>query len=81
VYRVGYDTGNGSNPLLGDILCLIAATGYAISNVGQEACVKNFSSIEFLGMLGLYGSIICGIQTYVRMANLLCTCCIARATH
>lgn len=55
----------GSNPLKGDILCLVAATLYAISNVGQEATVKKFSREEFLSMIGIYGTIINGIQLCV----------------
>lgn len=55
----------GVNPLLGDLLCLLAATLYAISNVGQEATVKKFSREEFLAMVGLYGTVINGVQLFV----------------
>jgi len=57
-------TGQAANPLLGDALCLGAATLYGISNVGQEASVKKFSSLEFLAMIGCFGSLIGGVQAY-----------------
>jgi solute carrier family 35, member F1/2 len=55
----------GLNPLVGDLLCLLAATLYAVSNVGQEATVKKFSREEFLAMVGIYGTVINGIQLSV----------------
>jgi solute carrier family 35 protein F1/2 len=54
----------GSNPLLGDALCLGAATLYAVSNVGQEATVKKFSRSEFLAMVGIFGALVGGTQLY-----------------
>uniref|UniRef100_A0A673KPC6 Info solute carrier family 35 member F2, like n=1 Tax=Sinocyclocheilus rhinocerous TaxID=307959 RepID=A0A673KPC6_9TELE len=48
--------------LLGDGLVLVSATLYAISNVCQEYTVKNLSRVEFLGMVGLFESIISAIQ-------------------
>ena len=53
---------SGSERLKGDMLCLIGATLYGISNVAEEYVVKNYDGVEFLGMLGLFGSIINGIQ-------------------
>ncbi|KAJ8410808.1 hypothetical protein AAFF_G00187650 [Aldrovandia affinis] len=50
------------NVLLGDGLVLISATLYAISNVCQEYTVKNCSRVEFLGMVGLFGTLISTIQ-------------------
>lgn len=35
---------------------------YGISNVCEEFIVKNLSRVEFLGMLGLFGSFFSGIQ-------------------
>uniref|UniRef100_A0A8C4CRX6 Solute carrier family 35 member F2 n=1 Tax=Denticeps clupeoides TaxID=299321 RepID=A0A8C4CRX6_9TELE len=52
----------GNNILLGDALVLVSATLYAISNVCQEYTVKNLSRGEFLGMLGLFGTLISGVQ-------------------
>lgn len=53
---------SGSNPLLGDLLCLGSTALYAISNVAQEFLVKNHSITEFLGLLGVSGSVVSGIQ-------------------
>nr|XP_045601008.1 solute carrier family 35 member F1-like [Procambarus clarkii] len=52
----------GAERLLGDMLCLGGATLYGISNVAQEYIVKTYDSVEFLGMMGLFGSLINGIQ-------------------
>ncbi|XP_076137624.1 solute carrier family 35 member F2 [Alosa pseudoharengus] len=58
----GRDQGSSANILLGDGLVLISATLYAVSNVCQEYTVKNLSRVEFLGMVGLFGTLISGIQ-------------------
>ncbi|XP_056613157.1 solute carrier family 35 member F2 [Triplophysa dalaica] len=58
----GQDQGSTSNILLGDGLVLVSSTLYAISNVCQEYTVKNLSRVEFLGMIGLFGMVISGIQ-------------------
>lgn len=52
----------GSGALYGDILCIIATCLYAVSNVGQEIVVKTYDRVEFLGMLGLFGTFISGVQ-------------------
>nr|XP_033953525.1 solute carrier family 35 member F2-like [Pseudochaenichthys georgianus] len=61
----GRDQGSTSNILLGDGLVLISASLYAVSNVCQEYTVKNLSRVEFLGMVGLFGTIISTIQMVV----------------
>ncbi|KAL6469963.1 hypothetical protein MHYP_G00210820 [Metynnis hypsauchen] len=58
----GRDQGSNSNLLLGDCLVLISAALYAVSNVCQEYTVKNLSRAEFLGMMGLFGTLISGVQ-------------------
>uniref|UniRef100_A0A665TEU7 Solute carrier family 35 member F2-like n=1 Tax=Echeneis naucrates TaxID=173247 RepID=A0A665TEU7_ECHNA len=58
----GRDQGSTSNILLGDALVLLSATLYAVSNVCQEYTVKNLTRVEFLGMIGLFGTIISAIQ-------------------
>ncbi|XP_028838359.1 solute carrier family 35 member F2-like isoform X2 [Denticeps clupeoides] len=58
----GRDQGSSSDVLLGDCLVLISATLYAVSNVCQEYTVKNQSCVEFLGMIGLFGTLISGVQ-------------------
>jgi len=49
---------------LGDALCAISALCYAVSNVGMERLVKALDWMEFLGMMGLFGSVINAIQLY-----------------
>lgn len=51
--------------VLGDGLVLLSAAFYAVSNVCQEYTVKNLSRIEFLGMMGLFGTLLSGIQLAV----------------
>nr|XP_030126175.3 solute carrier family 35 member F2 [Taeniopygia guttata] len=58
----GRQEGEGSDVVIGDVLVLLAASLYAISNVSEEYIVKNLSRVEFLGMVGLYGTIISGLQ-------------------
>ncbi|EFO84674.1 hypothetical protein CRE_03865 [Caenorhabditis remanei] len=55
----------GSNKVLGDVLCLAAAMMYAVCNVAEEFLVKQHSRTEYLGMLGLFGCIVSGVQTAV----------------
>lgn len=57
--------GEGTNKLLGDILCLAGAMLYGVSNVGQEFVVRNYNNFEFLGMIGMFGSAVSGIQLAV----------------
>ncbi|KAI1728791.1 solute carrier family 35 domain-containing protein [Ditylenchus destructor] len=52
----------GSHRILGDILCLFATLLYGISNVSEEFLVKQNDRVEYLGLVGLFGAIISGIQ-------------------
>ncbi|XP_008331259.1 solute carrier family 35 member F2-like [Cynoglossus semilaevis] len=61
----GREQGSSSDVLLGDGLVLLSAVLYAVSNMCQEYTVKNLSRVEFLGMMGLFGTIISGIQLAV----------------
>ncbi|XP_030638956.1 solute carrier family 35 member F2 [Chanos chanos] len=63
--QAGRDQGSNSDVLLGDGLVLISAALYAVSNVCQEYTVKNLSRMEFLGMMGLFGTLISVIQMAV----------------
>ncbi|KAJ0021935.1 hypothetical protein NQD34_009425, partial [Periophthalmus magnuspinnatus] len=54
-----------ANILLGDGLVLLSASFYAVSNVCQEYTVKNLTREEFLGMVGLFGTIISTIQMVI----------------
>ncbi|CAI5692699.1 unnamed protein product [Oreochromis niloticus] len=65
----GRDQGSTSNILLGDGLVLLSASLYAVSNVCQEYTVKNLSRVEFLGMVGLFSTIISTIQMVILERN------------
>ncbi|NXO33376.1 S35F2 protein, partial [Locustella ochotensis] len=58
----GRTEGEGSDVVIGDVLVLLGSSLYAISNVSEEYIVKNLSRVEFLGMVGLFGTIISGLQ-------------------
>ncbi|KAK9122758.1 hypothetical protein Sjap_012360 [Stephania japonica] len=59
---------DAKNPVLGDILVVAGTLGYAISNVGQEYCVKKRDRVEFISMLGVFGILvsICQISIFER---------------
>ncbi|XP_070773712.1 solute carrier family 35 member F2-like [Enoplosus armatus] len=61
----GRDQGSTRDVVLGDGLVLLSAVLYAVSNVCQEYTVKTLSRVEFLGMMGLFGTLISGIQLAV----------------
>ncbi|XP_072178843.1 solute carrier family 35 member F2-like [Diadema setosum] len=50
------------NKVLGDIFCILGASLYGVSNVAQEYIVRHYTRTEFLGMVGLFGTFISGIQ-------------------
>ncbi|KAF9361256.1 hypothetical protein BGX26_004775 [Mortierella sp. AD094] len=52
----------GVDYVKGDIFCIIGATLYAFSNVGQEYLVRQMPMYEVVGQLGFWGTIINGIQ-------------------
>lgn len=49
---------------MGDMLCLGGAILATVVTVLQELSVKTTDVVEYLGLLGLFGSIITGIQMY-----------------
>ncbi|XP_022089851.1 solute carrier family 35 member F2-like [Acanthaster planci] len=59
------DTDDKPQKALGDALCLIGASLYGISNVAEEYVVRHFTRVEFLGMVGLFGTFISGIQLVI----------------
>nr|XP_046267580.1 solute carrier family 35 member F2-like isoform X2 [Scatophagus argus] len=61
----GRDQGSTSDVVLGDGLVLLSAVLYAVSNMCQEHTVKNLSRVEFLGMMGLFGTLVSGVQLAV----------------
>jgi len=47
---------------LGDLMCMGGAFLYGLSNVAEEYAVKTIDCVEFLAMIGLFGSVINGVQ-------------------
>lgn len=48
--------------MMGDMLCLAGAILATVVSVLQELSVKTTDVVEFLGLLGLFGSVISGVQ-------------------
>ncbi|TKR93894.1 hypothetical protein L596_008266 [Steinernema carpocapsae] len=66
----GKGLAGGSDRFLGDMLCIGGSLLYAIANVAEEYLIKqNNSRVEYLGMVGLFGSIISGIQLAIIERN------------
>jgi len=55
----------GSKPILGDTLVIGGTIFYAMSNVGEEFCVKNRDRVEVVAMLGIFGALISTIQLVI----------------
>lgn len=53
----------GKNQLVGDMLCLGGAVLFSITTVLQELAVKTVDIIEYLGMIGFFGTILSCMQT------------------
>ncbi|XP_043281610.1 solute carrier family 35 member F2-like [Venturia canescens] len=56
---------NGKNQLVGDMLCLGGAVLFSVITVLQELAVKTVDIIEYLGMIGFFGTILSCIQIAV----------------
>ncbi|KAF7148987.1 hypothetical protein RHSIM_Rhsim03G0076900 [Rhododendron simsii] len=54
----GVGGGGGSKPLLGDLLVIGGTFFYAMSNVGEEFCVKKKDRVEVVSMIGLFGTLV-----------------------
>ncbi|KAG2226751.1 hypothetical protein INT45_005716 [Circinella minor] len=50
---------------IGDLICLMSATLYAISNVTEEYLVHRCTTQEFLSRAGFWGSLFSGIQALI----------------
>lgn len=53
---------SASNVALGDVLVIVGAILYGVSNVCEEYVVRKYDKVEFLAMVGLFGSFINGAQ-------------------
>jgi len=58
------DSSNSTSHLkwVGDILAILGATCYGVSNVGQEYFVNNAGQHEFLAAIGFFGALVNGVQ-------------------
>ncbi|XP_048322144.2 uncharacterized protein LOC107432192 isoform X1 [Ziziphus jujuba] len=54
----GVGGGGGSKPLLGDILVIAGTLFFALSNVGEEFCVKKKDRVEVVSMIGVFGFLV-----------------------
>ncbi|KAF0531776.1 DUF914-domain-containing protein [Gigaspora margarita] len=61
-FQSGKDIYYAVDPIKGDILCLISATFFGISNVVEEYYVRKRPAYEVLGQMGLWGMVISGIH-------------------
>ncbi|CAK8544051.1 unnamed protein product [Lathyrus sativus] len=57
--------GGGSKIILGDVLVIVGTVFYAISNVGEEFCVKKKDRVEVVAMLGVYGFLVTAVEVSV----------------
>ncbi|KAJ6241163.1 anthocyanin-related membrane protein [Anaeramoeba flamelloides] len=64
------NSGKQDHKIYGDLLCVCGTVFYAISNVTQEYIIKKYNSLQqFLGMIGLFGSICCSFILLVFQRN------------
>eukprot|EP00743_Colponemidia_sp_Colp-15_P007225 GILK01007802.1.p1 GENE.GILK01007802.1~~GILK01007802.1.p1 ORF type:complete len:386 (+),score=30.10 GILK01007802.1:43-1158(+) len=58
-----HEAGAAAAPIFGDLLVILAACCYSISNVAQELMIKGgVDQFEYLGMIGLFAACINGVQ-------------------
>ncbi|EPB67336.1 hypothetical protein ANCCEY_13572 [Ancylostoma ceylanicum] len=67
----GVNAPAGNHRVVGDLLCLGGAMLYAVANVSEEFLVKQHSRMEYLGMVGLFGSLISGVQLQITLPSQL----------
>ncbi|PON83138.1 Solute carrier [Trema orientale] len=60
----GVGGGGGSKPLLGDALVIVGTVFFAMSNVGEEFCVKKKDRVEVVSMIGVYGFLVLAFVGY-----------------
>ncbi|KAJ6389631.1 hypothetical protein OIU77_027870 [Salix suchowensis] len=58
----GVGGGGGSRPILGDFLVIAGTIFFALSNVGEELCVKKKDRVEVVAMLGVYGFLVSAVE-------------------
>ncbi|XP_055961406.1 uncharacterized protein LOC126677269 isoform X3 [Mercurialis annua] len=62
---VGVGGGGASRTLFGDMIVIAGTLLFALSNVGEEFCVKNKDRVEMLAMIGAYGLLVSIVQIYI----------------
>ena len=56
----------GSNPVLGDVLCIGSGVLFALTTVSEELLIKEeIDIIDFLALLGFSGTVVSSIQLLV----------------
>ncbi|KAJ3447379.1 anthocyanin-related membrane protein 2-related [Anaeramoeba flamelloides] len=64
------NNGKQDHKIYGDLLCVCGTVFYAISNVTQEYIIKKYNNPrQFLGMIGLFGSVCCSFILLVFQRN------------
>eukprot|EP00258_Populus_trichocarpa_P036575 XP_024452594.1 solute carrier family 35 member F2 [Populus trichocarpa] len=58
----GVGGGGGSKPVLGDFLVITGTIFFALSNVGEEFCVKKKGRVEVVTMIGVYGFLVSAVE-------------------
>ncbi|KAJ9542636.1 hypothetical protein OSB04_029142 [Centaurea solstitialis] len=61
----GVGGGGGSNPILGDAIVIVGTWFFALSNVGEEFCVKKVGRVEVIAMLCLFGTLMTGVEMFI----------------
>ncbi|KAL6337013.1 hypothetical protein AAG906_036327 [Vitis piasezkii] len=56
---------SGSKPILGDTLVVAGTLFLAMSNVGEEFCVKKKDSVEVVAMIGAFGLLVSACEIYI----------------
>ncbi|KAH9619342.1 hypothetical protein KSS87_003809 [Heliosperma pusillum] len=65
----GIGGGGGSKPLLGDVFVILGTLFYALSNVGEEYCVKQKDLVEVISMIGVFGLVVSICEMYPLCTN------------
>ncbi|KAI5664783.1 hypothetical protein M9H77_24106 [Catharanthus roseus] len=61
----GVGGGGGTRPILGDVLVIAGTFFFAMSNVGEEFCVKKKDRVEVIAMIGLFGMLVSLVEIAV----------------
>lgn len=59
-------SGIAKHRISGDLLCFFSSILYALSNVLSEIFIKESSKLEYLSMIGFFGSLISIVQMWVK---------------